>query len=68
MLKKLIALSALFLFVAASFGCSYNYSEVSPEASLNRLAIAGEKIRIAGRDLDRMFEMQKYPTLDERHY
>ena len=62
MLKRIFALLLTVAFVAVSFGCTYNYSSVRPTSTLRRLAISGENLRMAQKDLDRFLGLKDYPS------
>ena len=65
MVKKAICLLVVLSFVVCAMGCgSYNTSHISPTASLRRVAIMGEQLRVVSQDVDYFFELDEYPQMN----
>jgi|GEM_PF-3468159 len=61
MRSKLIALLVLLIGVMLSFGCT-TYSGFSSRANLRRVMIAGEQMKLIHQDVDRLLDVEEYPT------
>ena len=65
MFKKAVLLLVVLSFVVCAMGCgTYNTSNVSPTATLRRVAIMGEQLRIVSQDVDYFFELDQYPQMN----
>ena len=65
MFKKTIVLLVLLSLVAITMGCgTYNTSNISSTATLRRVAIVGEQMRIVSQDIDYFWELDEYPMMN----
>lgn len=65
MFKKAIVLLVVLSFVVCTMGCgTYNTSSISSTATLRRVAIVGEQLRVVQHDIDYFFELDEYPMMN----